>query len=49
MPASYCGIFSFKPTGSRRFSRLGRLSISGDENNIIKDIDATMGVIGRSV
>ena len=29
IPASFCGIYSFKPTGSRRLSRKGRLSLTG--------------------
>jgi Asp-tRNA(Asn)/Glu-tRNA(Gln) amidotransferase A subunit family amidase len=30
IPASFCGNFSFKASGSRRLSRLGRITVSGD-------------------
>lgn len=30
IPASFSGVYSFKPTGSRRMSRVGRIAISGE-------------------
>ena len=36
IPASFCGIYSFKPTGSRRLSKKGRLSLTGSEIQVIK-------------
>lgn len=36
MPASFCGAFSFKPSGSKRLSRKGRISLSGEEIQVIR-------------
>lgn len=49
IPASFCGVFSFKPSGSRRFSRRGRVALGGDEIQVVKEIDACMGFITKCV
>ena len=49
IPASFSGVFSFKPTGSRRLSRVGRISIYGDEVHVVKEIDACFGFVTKCV
>lgn len=49
IPASFCGIYSFKPTGSRRLSKKGRLSLTGSEIQIVKDVDPTLGFMTKCV
>ena len=29
IPAAFCGVYSFKPSGSKRFSRTGRIGMNG--------------------
>jgi Asp-tRNA(Asn)/Glu-tRNA(Gln) amidotransferase A subunit family amidase len=31
IPAAYCGVVGFKPTGAIRLSKKGRVGISGEE------------------
>lgn len=35
IPAAYCGVVGFKPTGSVRLSRKGRLGVSGQEVHLL--------------
>lgn len=49
IPASFCGTYSFKPSGSRRLSRRGRLSLTGSEIQVVKDIDPSFGFLTRHV
>jgi Asp-tRNA(Asn)/Glu-tRNA(Gln) amidotransferase A subunit family amidase len=35
VPASFCGIYGFKPTGSKRLSVRGRVGASGLEVNFL--------------
>ena len=47
IPASFCGVFGFKPTGSRRLSRRGRLSLTGSSIQVVKDVDPSFGFLTK--
>lgn len=47
IPAAYCGVYAFKPTGSKRLSVKGRVGPSGFEGVKVGDVDASMGFLTR--
>ena len=49
IPAAYCGVVGFKPTGSKRLSTDGRVGVTGKEGPGIQDVDTSLGFITRSV
>ena len=49
IPAAYCGVVGFKPTGSKRLSVKGRVGVTGKEGPSIKDLDTSLGFMTRSV
>ena len=49
IPAAYCGVVGFKPSGSKRLSIDGRVGVSGKEGPMIQDVDTSLGYITRSV
>jgi len=49
MPAAFCGIYGYKPTGSKRLSLKGRLSPNGMESLKFGDLDPSMGFLTRSI
>lgn len=48
IPASWCGIHSFRAT-SKRCSKIGRFSASGSEIDIFREIEAVIGPLSNSV
>lgn len=49
IPAAFCGVVGFKPTGSKRLSVKGRVGVTGQESSGVKDLDTSLGFMTRSV
>ncbi len=48
IPAAFCGVFSFKPTG-RRISKNGRLNLNGYVGGSFKDLETSIGSMSRNL